>query len=90
MLGQHGDGRIGPKTEARDFKQRKGNCAVYVHQIHQAAWIVLSNKTVWAFLMEDKPQLYGYRGIWQCKSADTNVIKLIEKIYKVQKPRFGN
>jgi hypothetical protein len=43
-----------------------------------------------AFLMGDTPRLYGYRGTWQRKLADTNVIKLVGKIYKVRKPRFGN
>jgi hypothetical protein len=42
-----------------------------------------------AFLVGDKPRLYGYKGTWQRKVADTKVIKLVGKIYNVKRQRFG-
>jgi hypothetical protein len=42
-----------------------------------------------AFLVGETPRLYGYRGTWQRKVADTKVIKLVGKIYTVKKQRFG-
>lgn len=43
-----------------------------------------------AFLVGESPRLYGYKGTWQRKLADQNVIKLVGKIYEVRKQRFGN
>jgi hypothetical protein len=42
-----------------------------------------------AFLVGDKTRLYGYKGTWQRKVADTKVIKLVGKIYNVKRQRFG-
>eukprot|EP00980_Cylindrotheca_fusiformis_P020085 scaffold7161_cov133-Cylindrotheca_fusiformis.AAC.8 len=42
-----------------------------------------------AFLVGDKPRLYGYKGTWQRKVANTQVIKLVGNIYNVKRQRFG-
>lgn len=42
-----------------------------------------------AFLVGDKPRLYGYKGTWQRKVANTQIIKLVGKIYNVKRQRFG-
>ncbi|CAJ1965630.1 unnamed protein product [Cylindrotheca closterium] len=42
-----------------------------------------------AFLVGDKPRMYGYKGNWQRKMADKKVIKLVGKIYEVRRQRFG-
>lgn len=42
-----------------------------------------------AFLVGDKPRMYGYKGSWQRKMADKKVIKLVGKIYEVRRQRFG-
>jgi hypothetical protein len=42
-----------------------------------------------AFLVGETPRLYGYRGTWHRKVADTKVIKLVGIIYAVKKQRFG-
>ena len=41
------------------------------------------------FLVGDKPRWYGYRGTWQRKLADPEVIKFVGKIYIVRKQKFG-
>lgn len=43
-----------------------------------------------AFLVGDTPRLYGYKGTWQRKLADSSVLKCKGQIYRVRKPRFGN
>jgi hypothetical protein len=42
-----------------------------------------------AFLIGDTPRLYGYKGSWQRKVADSKVIKLVGNIYEVKRQRFG-
>mmetsp|Transcript_17663 Transcript_17663/g.43489 ORF Transcript_17663/g.43489 Transcript_17663/m.43489 type:complete len:391 (-) Transcript_17663:2114-3286(-) len=42
-----------------------------------------------AFLVGNKPRMYGYKGTWQRKMADKKVIKLVGKIYEVRRQRFG-
>lgn len=42
-----------------------------------------------AFLIGDTPRLYGYKGTWTRKVGDTNVIKLVGKIYQVRTQKFG-
>ena len=42
-----------------------------------------------AFLVGDKPRMYGYKGTWQRKMADKKVIKLVGSIYEVRRQKFG-
>lgn len=42
-----------------------------------------------AFLVGDKPRMYGYKGTWQRKMADKHVIKFVGQIYEVKRQRFG-
>jgi hypothetical protein len=43
-----------------------------------------------AFLIgDDTMRLYGYKGTWQRKVANRDVLKLVGKIYQVHQQRFG-
>jgi hypothetical protein len=42
-----------------------------------------------AFLVGSKARRYGYRGTWQRKMADKQVLKLVGKIYELKKNRLS-